>query len=215
MSIRIVLVGDYALVRKGLNALLQERQDFQVVGEADSGPDAVRVVAERTPDIVVMGVTLAALNSIEATRRIRQSSPRVRVLALSTHRDPLFVTGMLKAGASGYILKTCTVPEFFQAIDVVARGMTYLSPEIAGVVAEAAANPESGALLLSGVTPVQRQVLQLLAEGLNTKQAAMRLGRSVKTVEMHRRNVMDKLHVNGIASLVKVALRAGLVSNDV
>jgi len=214
VSVRIVLAEDHHLVRKGLCALINEKDGLQVVGEADTGKAAVRLALELTPDLVIMDVTMPELNGVEATRQIRRDAPRTRVLALSMHRDPLFITEMLRAGASGYLLKTCIVSEFTRAIEVVMAGQTYLSPDIAGVVAEVLAHPEAGSSLLSGLTPVQRQVLQLLAEGLTTKQAALRLGRSVKTVEMHRRHVMEKLGVSGIANLTKLALRAGLITSD-
>jgi len=212
MSVRVVLAEDHHLVREAFRALIHEKNGVTVIGEADTGRTAVRLTRELSPDMVVMDVTMPELNGVEATRQIRRDTPRTKVLALSMHRDPLFITEMLRAGASGYILKTSIVDELLKAIEVVMAGHTYLSPEIAGVVAHALAHPEAGPSLLSGVTPVQREVLQLLAEGLTTKQAALRLGRSVKTVEMHRRRLMEKLGLRGIADLTKLALRAGLIS---
>jgi two-component system response regulator NreC len=212
VSVKIVVAEDHHVVRKGLCALIQQQEGFVVVGEADTCRVAVRLARELKPDVVIMDVTMPELNGVEAARQIRRDASRTKILALSMHEDPLLVTDMLRAGASGYLLKTCIVSDLVRAVETVMMGHTYLSPKIAGVVASVLAHPEIGASPVSCLTPVQRQVLQLLAEGLTTKQAALRLGRSVKTVEMHRRNLMDKLGLKGIADLTKLALRAGLIS---
>jgi len=216
MAIKILLVEDHNIVREGLRSLLEKKTGMEVVGEADSGRTAVRLAQKLSPDVVLMDVSMPDLNGIEATRQIKSRVPRAKVLSLSMHRDGQFVMEMLKAGTSGYLLKTCVVEELERAIRAVVMGQTYLSPEIAGIVAEASRHPPSATDASAAVplTPRQREVLQLLAEGLTTKQTALRLNRSVKTVEMHRRRIMDKLNLHGIAELTKYAVRTGLVSLD-
>lgn len=214
MDVRIVVVEDHHVVRKGLCSLIREVPGFQVVGEAETGKAAVTAAAELAPHVVVMNVSASYLKGLEATREIRRRHPAVKVLALSVHQDPAFVMEMLRAGASGFLSRTCAVPDFIRAIEVVLSGETVLDPELSGVVTGALARPGDGAGNLSSLTAAQRTIFQLLAGGMTAKQVALRLGRSVKTVEMHRRHIMEKLHINGIAGLTKLALRAGLISYE-
>lgn len=216
MAIRIILADDHTVMRQGLRTLLEGEPDMEVVAEADNGRVAVELAEELRPDIVVMDVGMPELNGVEATRRIVALDAGVKVVGLSMHADRQFVTRMLEAGASGYLLKDCAFEELFTAIRCANEGHTYLSPRIAGVVVDsyvrrrASGAPPSVAEL----TPREREVLQLIAEGNNTKRIARDLGVSVKTIETHRRNMMDKLKVHSVAELTKYALREGLTSLD-
>jgi len=216
MSIRILLADDHNLLRQGLCALINSQEGMEVVGEAENGRAAVRVARDVRPDVVIMNVTMAGLSGIEAARQIRARLPKTKVMALSIHRDGELVTEMLKAGASAYLLKTCDAQDLFCAIRAVVADQTYLSPEIVGVVMEAYLDQSSGTPKANGpcLTPRQHEVLQLLAEGLATKEIALRLKRSAKTVEMHRRHLMQKLGLYSIAELTRYAVRKGLVPLD-
>jgi len=214
MAIRILLADDHKIVRDGLRSLLQAEADLEVVGEAANGREAVRLAQELSPDVVVMDVGMPDLNGIEATRYIAGGPSGAKVIALSMHSDRRFVEGMLAAGATGYLLKDSAFEELARAIRAVAAGRTYLCPSVAGVVVQAlvrashAAQPARSPVL----TPREREVLQLLAEGKSTKQIAGTLGVSVKTVETHRSRIMDKLDVHSVPELTKYAIREGLTS---
>lgn len=214
MSIRILLADDHKITRQGLRSLLEKQDDMEVVAEAEEGRTAVRLAREFSPHIVIMDVSMPDLNGVEATRQIVERTPDVRVIALSMHSDSLFVTEMLKSGASGYLLKDCAFEELTLAIRAVADGKTYLSPSISGVVVDdylhrlsktAYAGPDI-------LTNREREVLQLLAEGNSTKKIALKLHISVKTVESHRRQIMDKLDIDSVAELTKYAIRKGFTS---
>ena len=214
MGIRIVLADDHKIVRDGLRSLLENQQDIEVVAEAEDGRTTVKQAQEFLPDVIIMDISMHDLNGIEATRQITTKSPGVKVLALSMHSDKRFVTGMLRAGASGYLLKESAFRELVNAIRVVASNQTYLSPRIAGMVTEdyvhhLSATDSSTRLTL---TAREREVLQLLAEGKSTKQMAAHLHVSVKTIETHRQKIMDKLDIYNVAELTKYAIREGLTS---
>jgi DNA-binding NarL/FixJ family response regulator len=214
MAIRILLADDHKIVRDGLRSLLQAEADLEVVGEAANGREAVRLAQELSPDVVVMDVGMPDLNGIEATRYIAGGASGAKVIALSMHSDRRFVEGMLAAGATGYLLKDSAFEELARAIRTVAAGRTYLCPLVAGVVVQTlvrashAVQPARSPVL----TPREREVLQLLAEGKSTKQIAGTLGVSVKTVETHRSRIMDKLDVHSVPELTKYAIREGLTS---
>ena len=212
MSIRILLADDHQILREGLAAILEQQEGFAVAGQAADGRTAVRLAQELKPDLVIMDIGLPELNGIEATRRIVAEVPGVKVIALSMHADRHFVKGMLTAGASGYLLKYSASQELLRAIDAVMAGRVYLSPDIAGIVVEdfKAASPDSSAFAV--LTPKEREVLQLFAEGKITRQIAETLGVSVKTVEAYRRQIMEKLKCESFADLVKYAIREGLTS---
>ncbi len=214
MSIRILLADDHQLFREGLRALLEKEADIDVVGQSQDGRSAVEQAGELKPDVIVMDISMPDLNGIEATRQIVHRTPGTKILALSMHSDRRFVEGMLKAGAHGYLVKDCANEQFVRAIREVADGRTYLSPAVAGQVVEAyvhGGRAEQGPL--SGLlTGREREVLQLVAEGLRTKEIANRLHISPKTAETHRQQVMNKLNIHSVADLTKFAVREGLTS---
>jgi len=216
MSIRVLIADDHKIMLAGLRSILEKQTDFEVVGEADNGRKAVQMAQEKKPDVVVMDVSMPDLNGIEATKQIIESLPETRVIALSMHSDKRFVMGMLRVGASGYLLKDCASQELANAIVQVARGKKYLSPEITGVVINdfLLGGGSSGevATATSPLSPREREVLQLIAEGWSTKQIASHLYVSIKTIETHRRQIMKKLDLHSIADLTKYAIREGLTS---
>ena len=214
MSIRILLADDHKITRQGLRSLLDKQQDMEVVAEAEDGRTAVRLAGELSPNVVIMDVTMPDLNGVEATRQIVGQSPDVKIIALSMHSDTLFVTEMLRSGASGYLLKDCAFEELSRAIHAVVAGKTYLSPSVSGVVVDDYLHRLSKADFSDSqvLTDREREVLQLMAEGKSTKQIALKLHISVKTVETHRRQIMNKLDIHTVAELTKYAVRKGLTS---
>ena len=214
MSLDILLVDDHAIIRQGLHSLLEKQPDIEVVAEAEDGRRALELVRELLPDIVIMDVSMPGLNGIEATRQICDELPRIKVIALSIHSNRRFVTDMLKAGAAGYILKECLFDELVQSIQAVAAGDSYLSPRITGVVVDDYINRLSTASYssLEILTSREREVLQLMAEGKSTKQIALELHVSNKTIEANRRQIMSKLDLHSVAELTKYAIREGLTT---
>ena len=214
MSTRIILADDHKIMREGLRSLLDKQQDIEVVGEAEEGRTTVRLVTDLSPDVVIMDIEMASLNGIEATRQIVAKTPEVRIIALSVHSDRRFITEMLKAGASGYVLKDCSFEELVQAIRAVMANRIYLSPGIADNVIKDYVSflPRTDFSVFSILTEREREVLQLIAEGKSTKEIALSLHVSVKTIETHRKRIMDKLDIHSIAELTKYAIREGLTS---
>lgn len=213
MATRIVLVEDHGITRQGLHSLIEKEADMEVVGEAKDGREAVELVRRLLPDIVVTDITMPNLNGVDATQQIVHHCPGVKVIALSIHSKRAFVAGMLKAGASGYLLKECLFEELMEAIRTVLDGGTYLSPKVAGVVISdyikgLLEHPESP---LNGLTEREREVLQLIGEGKNTKEIALELHVSTKVIDASRHKIMDKLDEHSIAGLVKVSIRGHLV----
>ena len=216
MNIRVLLAEDHKIVREGLRSLLEKQPDMEVIAEAGDGREALRLVRETSPNIVIMDVVMPELNGIEATRQIVAKAPGVKVIALSMYSDARFVTGMLSAGASGYILKDCALDELILAIHTVAADQTHLSPAISRIVVRDYIDHLDGRRpsALSHLTAREREVLQLLAEGTTAKKIAYELHLSVKTIETHRTQIMDKLDIHSLAELTKYAIREGLTSVD-
>jgi DNA-binding NarL/FixJ family response regulator len=216
MSIRVLIADDHRIVRDGLRALLEKHPDLQLVAEAENGREAVRLAKKNQPHVLVMDLSMPDLNGVEATRQVLNELPGVRVLALSMHADKRFILSMLDAGASGYLLKDCAFEEFATAVRAVAAGGTYLSPRIAGLVVKERLRPDpsAGSSTAFDLTPKEREVLQLIAEGNSTKEIAHLLSVSIKTVETHRQHMMAKIDVRSVAELTKFAVREGLTSLD-
>jgi len=217
MSIKVLLVDDHAIIREGLRSLLEKQPGMEVIADTDDGRKAIELVRERLPDIVLMDITMRGLNGIEATRQITALSPAVKVIALSIHSNRRYVTDMLSAGASGYILKECLFDELVQAIQAVAAGGCYLSPRITDVVVNDYIKRLSAVAdsPLETLTSREREVLQFVAEGRSTKQIALELHVSTKTIEANRRQIMDKLDIHSIAELTKYAVREGLTTLEI
>ncbi|HEV8605231.1 MAG TPA: response regulator transcription factor [Tepidisphaeraceae bacterium] len=213
---RVLVADDHQMFRQGLRVLLDSQPDVEVVAETGDGRSAVRLAAEHSPDIVVMDVSMPDLNGIDATRQITGAAngKTPKVIALSAHSDEHFAEQMLSAGASGYVVKYAAFPELVEALSAVMAGKIYLSPTLANVgKARGAASPgESSASNSHRLSPREREILQLLAEGKAMKEIAGVLGVSIKTVETHRRTMMSKLGLFSVAELTKYAIREGVTS---
>ena len=212
---KVVLSDDHSLFREGLKSLLAENSNVEIVGETGDGRSAVRLCQELAPDIIIMDVAMPELNGIEATRQILSECPGTRVIALSMHSSRRFVVDMLQVGASGYLLKDCAFQELATALSAVSSGQVYLSPSIASVVVERITGSAAADFTIAAkLTPREREVLQLLAEGKRSVAVAELLHLSVKTVQTHRRNIMDKLDLHSLPELTRYAIREGLISSE-
>jgi DNA-binding NarL/FixJ family response regulator len=205
---RILLADDHAVVRQGFRMILAAQPNFEIVAEASNGREAVELAEKLQPDVVVMDVTMPELNGIEATRRMQTVSPRARVLALSMHKDSVYVREILRAGARGYLLKDALDKDLVAAVDAVARGEAYLSPAIADAVLNDYRKHVSDPLDL--LSSREREVLQMIAEGKTNKEIASILNLSVYTVDAHRGRIMEKLNLHSTPELVRFAIRNGL-----
>jgi len=211
VTTRLLLVDDHTIFREALRTMLRAETDIEVVGEAGNGRDAIDLARELSPDIIVLDVGMPDMNGIEATAAIVDRSPQIKVIALSTHSDRRFVAEMIKAGASGYVVKTAASSELLRAIRAVAQGQSYLCPQVAAGVMRASTEDAQGrGSGPPGLTRREREVLKLLAEGLRTASIAARMHLAASTVEVHRRNLMRKLDLHSVAELTKYALREGL-----
>jgi len=213
-NIRLLLADDHTLVRAGLRALLQSVPGVEVVGEVNNGRDAVRQVAELHPNLVLMDIAMSELNGLEAAGRIVREFPGVRVIMLSMHATEEYVVQALRAGASGYLLKNAGAEELAKAIEQVAHGETFLSPAVSRQVTEYIRRVGPEGSPLERLSPRQREILQLIAEGNTTKRIALALHISVKTVETHRSQLMEQLDIHDVAGLVRYAIRQGLVTPE-
>lgn len=207
--IRILLADDHAMVRKGFRLILENEPDMEIVGEAANGREAVDNAEKLVPDIVVMDVAMPELNGIEATRRLAVLAPRTRVLALSMHKDAVYVREILRAGARGYLLKDCVDTDLVEAVRAIARGDGYLSPAVSsGVLSDYRRHVSDPIDLL---TSREREVLQMIAEGKTNKEIAACLNLSVYTVDAHRGKIMEKLNLHSTGEMVRFAVRNGVV----
>jgi DNA-binding NarL/FixJ family response regulator len=213
-TIRILLVDDHTLVRAGFRSLLRDIGEVEVVAEAADGREALQRLAEQEVDLVLMDVLMPELNGLDATARIAGTYPQVRVIILSMNPNEEYVLQALRAGAAGYLLKDASPAELEQAIRAVARGETYLTTAVAKHVIAGILHKSGAAGSLERLTPRQREVLQLIAEGNTTKKMAEKLGISVKTAEAHRIQLMEALDIHDIAGLVRYAIRMGVVAPD-
>jgi len=213
-AIKILLADDHQILREGLRRMIEKEQNMEVVGEAEDGRSTVKMAKKLLPDIVVMDITMPDLNGMDATRKIISEVPGVKVLALSMHQDVKYISGMLEAGAMGYILKGCKFEELVTAIRSVANKNVYLSPKIADMVVKGYLGKGPKKFAQPIISDREREVLQLLAEGNSVKETAFKLGVSAKTIETHRRHIMEKLQINNSSELVKYALREGLITLD-
>jgi DNA-binding NarL/FixJ family response regulator len=209
--LRVLLVDDHALVRAGMRSLLQDLPDVEVVAEAGDGAEALAAAERERPDVVLMDIAMKGMNGLEAAARLRERLPEVKVIILSMHTSEEYVLLALRAGAAAYLIKDSATAELELALKCVMRGETYLSPAISRQVVDgyvqrvgASAGPEP-------LTPRQREVLKRIAEGRSTKEIAFELNLSVKTVETHRAQIMERLGIRDVAGLVRYAMRAGLV----
>lgn len=211
MSIKVLLVDDHGMIRSGLRALLQASPEFEVVGEANQGRAAVQMVSSLSPQIVVMDLRMPDMNGIEATRQIAGANPDVKIIGLSANGDRQSVVEMLRAGAKGYVLKEAAFEELSMAIRTVMLNKIYLSPSITNLMVEGWVDGKGDPASVFGTLSArEREVLQLISEGKATKEVALLLNVSVKTAETHRRNLMEKLHVDSVAELTKYAIREGI-----
>lgn len=216
MSIRLLLAEDHAMFRELLARQLEEEPHMRVVAQVDNGRDAIESARELSPDVALMDIDMPGLNGVEATGQILQENPRIKVIGVSVHSDRSTIMRMFSAGAVGYLPKKCALEELIQAIKTVAANKVYVSPSVARVVVEhfVSHHPVKEAMQIKALSRREREVLQSIAEGRSTKEIAFDLKVSVKTVESHRKNIMDKLQLYSVAELTKFAVREGLTSLD-
>lgn len=214
MTIKVIIADDHRIIREGISNKLNKMKNLEIVGEAKNGRVALRLAIKLQPDVVIMDISMPELNGIEATRQIRAEVPGAKIIALSMYADKRYILGMIKSGASGYLIKDCSLKEVAEAISVVHRGDTYLSPSIANTVRETLLNEIEARSVTQAdeLTDREREILQQIAEGIKTREIAQNLHLSVKTVETHRSSLMQKLNLHSIAKLTKFAIREGITS---
>lgn len=210
MAVRVLLADDHEIVRQGLRVLL-EREGFQVVGEASNGHEAVKLCEANHPEVAILDLSMPLLNGVDAAREIMKSNPRTKVVLLTMHTEDHLILESLRAGVTGYVLKTKAASELVQALRAVCRGEMFLTQSISRTIVQAFLQntPVTG----NPISDRERQVLQLVAEGKTTKEIASLLGISVKTAESHRSNLMEKLNIHDTAGLVRYAIRIGLIES--
>lgn len=218
MKVRVAIVDDHFLVRAGLKALIAGLPSYEVVAEGEDGSDAEQIVSQAKPDILLLDITMRHLGGLDVLPALRASHPQLRVLMLSMHSTPDYVMRALNLGAAGYLIKNAYASELEMALDALSHGESYLSPAIARVVIARATEempvPVPAPAMLNPLTPRQGEVLRLLARGCSTRDMAQGLSLSVKTVETHRAQIMERLQIHDVPSLVRYAIRAGLVALD-
>ena len=208
MSIKVLLVDDHAILRDGLRLLIESQPDMEVVGEAGNGQTAIDKALKLRPDVIIMDVAMPDMNGIEASSQILAETPDVKILALSMHSDREYVMDMVKVGVSGYMEKECVADELIRAIHTVVANETYLTPKIATIVVSEHVNDHS----LNALTNKEIKVLRLLADGSSTRAISDKFDVNIKTIEAHRRRIMQKLQIDNFAELLKYAIRNGLAS---
>jgi len=212
--IRVLLADDHSLVRAGIRSLLGAMAEVEVVGEASSGEEALELAAQARPDVVLMDIAMKGMTGLDAAARLRERLPEVRVVILSMHSGEEYVLQALRAGAAGYLLKDAATGELELALRSVMRGESWLSPAVSRQVVEGYVQRTAGEAAAEVLTARQREVLRLVAGGKSTKEIAFLLNLSVKTVETHRAQIMERLGIRDVAGLVRYALRTGLVPPD-
>ena len=210
MAVRVLLADDHEIVRQGLRILL-EREGFQVIGEASNGHEAVKLCEANHPEVAILDLSMPLLNGVDAAREIMKSNPRTKVVLLTMHTEDHLILESLRAGVTGYVLKTRAASELVQALRAVCRGEMFLTQSISRTIVQAFLHNAPAPDNL--ISDRERQVLQLVAEGKTTKEIASLLGISVKTAESHRSNLMDKLNIHDTAGLVRYAIRIGLIES--
>jgi DNA-binding NarL/FixJ family response regulator len=215
---RVLLADDHTLVRAGVRALLETIPGVEIVGEVGDGQQALALILETRPDVALVDVSMPGLNGLELAARVAREAPQTRVALLTMHGTPAHVAQALRAGVKGYVLKDAAADELPVLLRAVMRGETYLSPAISRHVVDgflgSASAPDAPKRAPDGLTPRQREILQLVAEGKSTKDVAQLLNLSVKTVEAHRGQIMERLEIHDLAGLVRYAIRTGLVSPE-
>lgn len=212
MDLKIVLVDDHKILRDGLKNMIEKYPNFKVIGEATNGREALSLTQKLNPDMVIMDVAMQGLNGVDATQQIVQQSPDTKIIGLSMHSNKRFILGMFKAGAFGYLLKDSDSGELIEAIKTVAHGKKYISQRISGAIVDELISPTKKEE--SELSQREKEILQLIAEGKSSKEIAEILFLSSKTVDSHRKNIMDKLELYTIPDLTKYAIKTGLTSLD-
>lgn len=216
MRKRVLIVDDHRIIRDGLRILIEQEPDLEVVAEAENGRQAIILAKKFSPHVIIMDVAMPDMNGIDATLRIKESVPGVKIIALSMYSDSRHVLGMLEAGAAAYLLKDAAFTELAAAVQQVVNGHIYLSPQITDIVVEGYLHKTTGDASAEQMrlTRREREILQVLAEGMTTKEIASHLAISIKTVETHRRNMMEKLNIWSVAGLTKYAVKEGIIALD-
>ena len=217
MTIRTIIADDHTIVREGIRSLLEKEADIEIIAEATDGRAALELTNQLAPDVIVIDLAMPNMGGIEAIQKICKKYDDVKVVVLSMHSDKRFISRALKAGAKGYMLKDCAAEELIRAIRTVIANQIYLSPTIAGSIVEGYLNYMStiGSGLLSTLTSREREILQLIAEGKNTRDISSILNLSIKTIETHRQRIMIKLNIDSIAGLTKYAISEGIASLEI
>jgi len=213
--LRVLLVDDHVVVREGLKTLINNETDLQVVGEATDGREVRELAAQLRPDVVVMDVSLPHMNGIDATRKLKEAFPAIKIIALSAYEDRIYIRRMMEAGATGYVLKRSASAELLRALRLVASGALYLDSEAARRLEGLMGTPAAGATKAPDLTPRETEVLRLIAWGFSNKEIAARLGITVKTVETHRARSMEKLDLQSRAAIVRLAIEQGWLQDPV
>lgn len=214
MTTKIIIADDHKMMRDGLRALIEKKPGFEIVAEAENGLKVLELVRKHLPELIIMDIGMPDINGIEATRKIISEYPDIKIIALSMHSDKRFITRMLEAGASGYLMKDCAFDELIQAIQSVLMNQMFISKSIANIIIKDHIKrlSETDSSGYSILTDREREVIQMLAEGNSTKEIASHLHLSVKTVETHRINIMKKLNLHSVAELTKYAIREGITT---